>query len=174
MRFKAIKGTPAYENMMKYRDKRKEVTEVQYEFVESLGGNGSFYSSAFYTHGGITAVCFDEDPGKGWLLEKTLGGNAYKPDLRTKVGQQIQAKIEKLPVISRYEISKYAGLAMLSKFNQIGVDICLNEEVDYVLISLIETWEVTPTIEGWEEITVTEYKQLQEQLYKKIEEAATA
>lgn len=159
---------------MKYRDKRKEVTEVQYEFVESLGGNGSFYGSALYPHGGITAVCFDEDPGKGWRINQRLGENAYSPALRTKEGKDMWQKMNKLPVITRYQISEFAGLAMLDEFDQIGVDICLNEEVDYVLISLIETWEVTPTIEGWEEITVTEYKQLQEQLYKKIEEAATA
>lgn len=111
MKFKILKGTELYQRFLDFFEKVKIVNKQTRDLVKELtkksGHEDLEYASfrGFAIYGGISAISFKDNPGKGWKKHKRTDITCYQPDSRTKEGKALQKRFDDLPTINAFELN---------------------------------------------------------------------
>jgi len=151
MYFKTIKTGNTGLKFKSVLKEMKMVWQSQREIAEEIGFH-EWRSAYMVVDGGISSVIFKEKPDtKTW---KEVYPDEWMPRLSTKAGKEIQAKFDKLPVVTFEALNSCVGFK--ATFKHIGF---YHHNEKYFGIKIKDEWHFNPPYDC-EEITYSEFKKL--------------
>ncbi|HQV53974.1 MAG TPA: hypothetical protein PLX17_00585 [Chitinophagaceae bacterium] len=164
MKFKILKGTELYNQLVALRKKIDHVQSESAKLAKEFGG-GEVATSGRNLAGGIDAVEFKEKP-EGWKVVGETWQKLFYPK-SDKSNKEIHEKIQALPVVKFEELNSLVKFDIQGATSGRGLafvkSVACAWGKGYVLIEVHENCKYTP-VEGMIEILESEYKKLMDKI----------